>query len=98
MSSLSTAMASNPFALNAAESLAHPQQTSAVIHRLPPPLPVPSHSIDSLNWYSTGPDDLSPPVAPAGEDDGVAVDARMPGSAGVVLDDGAPLAVSRKAA
>ena len=98
MSSLSTAMVSNPFALNAAESLAHPQQTSAAIHRPPPPLPGPSFSDDSLNWYSTGPDVLLPPVAPAGEHDEVAVDALMPGTAGVVLDVGAPLAISGRAA
>ena len=98
LSSLSTAMASNPFALNAAESLAHPQQTSAVIHRPPPPLPVPSFSDDSLNWYSTGLDGLLPPVAPAGERNEVDVDALMPGTAGVVLDDEAPLAISGRAA
>ena len=69
-----------------------------VLVGLPLLLLAPSHPVDSLNWYSTGPVDLSPPVAPAGEDGGVAVDAPMPGPAGVVLDDGAPPAASRGAA
>jgi hypothetical protein len=98
LSSLSIAMVSNPFALKADESLAHPQQTSAVIHRPFPPLLEPSLFDDSLNWYSAGPDDLLPPVAPAVEHDEVAVDALLPGTAGVVLDVGAPLAISGRAA